>query len=190
MRQALRLSFIEEMNIIMNEIINKLKNKAPNYFKEFSLSEYTGQSLREWQNKEEFVSKKVSCQCGQQELLIFVTNKIQIKGLFKKKEVKIPLAPIYLQCPKCNKQPLFFNPHLNGWDAELSQSVCEIGEGEAELYLQKSGLVVICYSYQNVENYEELIEGGFEYPENCFDTFSVYFKANGQFEEVVSYECA
>ena len=53
------------------------------------------------------------------------------------------------------------------------------------------GTVIVVYSYQGIENYEDLIEGGAANPENFFDTFAVYFaEQGGAHREIVSYECA
>jgi len=78
---------------------------------------------------------------------------------------------------------------MHGWGGEQGESASRVGENPPELFRTTPGNVYINYSYQNGENYQDLIDDGCTNPEDFFDTFTIYFRSDSLIE-VVSYECA
>lgn len=133
-----------------------------------------------WPQGPEFITKFVACECGETLLNVYASF-----------ENEMHLAPIELECPKCKTRSEVFNPEKHGWDGQNGDSCSLVGESEPKLFNQSPTKVVVEFSYQGEENYEELMNDGIENPEDYFDVFSLYTASEkGKLDEVVSYECA
>jgi hypothetical protein len=158
-----------------------LKAATPRFLSNFKIQDSNGDFARGQYSRPDFVVKQFACACGSEnvELLASRTNNGEC------------LAPIYLRCSACSSRQLLFDPAIHGWDGEGGNSASRVGEGEPTAVAPTPGAVIVVYSYQGIENYEDLIEGGAANPENFFDTFAVYFAEHGgAHTEIVSYECA
>lgn len=154
-------------------------SKKPSCLKGFRIQEISDVKSN-WVTGPEFKCKLVKCQCGNSELKIYASY-----------ENGMHLAPIILECTNCDTKEVIFNPEIHGWDGQNGDDCSMVGTGEPELFVEDPTKVVIEYSYQGLENYEELIEDGIGNPEDYFDVFSVYIcNDKGELKEVVSYECA
>ncbi len=173
--------------------IEDLKLKKPKFLSAFETEILSNSILpSKWNQSEFFITKNVFCCCGQKQQHLLSTPIIETKGLFKKREVLNHLAPIHIRCSVCNKTNLLLNPEVHGWSGEFKESAAMIGEGEPQLYSDSTGEVIVNYSYQGSENYQQLIEENISNPEDCFDTVTIYFKPAGtsKLQEVVSYVCS
>ncbi len=177
----------------MEKLIDKLKQKTPRFLLEYTADIIHNSTIpNNWNQGVSFVTKKLKCSCGSSDFKLLTTPLIEIKGFFKKKKVITHLAPIHSECTDCNKSTLLLNPITHGWSGEFNDSASMIGSGNPQLYSVSKGSILVNYSYQNEENYEELLEEKIEMPEDYFDTVTVYFKPkySNTIEEVVSYEGA
>lgn len=161
------------------DIYSKFINRKPACFKSFSLLDAKGVKS-DWPSSPEYISKLVACECGETLLDIYASFGNEMH-----------LAPIELECPKCKNKSEIFNPTKHGWDGENGDCCSLIGESEPKLFNKSPTKVVVEFSYQGEENYEELINDGIKNPEDYFDVFALYtVSENGKLDEVVSYECA
>jgi hypothetical protein len=170
--------YLEEKRI--RNTLERLKAATPRFLANFMVQDGVGLARGRY-SRPDFVVKQVACACGSEnvELLASRTNDGKC------------LAPIYLRCLECSSRQLLFDPAIHGWDGEGGNSASRVGEGEPTAVAPSPGTVFVVYSYQGIENYEDLIEGGAANPENFFDTFAVYFvEQGGTRTQVVSYECA
>lgn len=176
----------------MEQIIEELKKRKPSFVSSFEIEEVSNSILpKKWNKSDLFTTKNISCTCGQKQQFLLSSQSKETKGLFKKKEVTTHLAPIQIKCGACNKITLLLNPEIHGWSGEFRESAALIGSDEPQMYSTEPGDVYVNYSYQGVENYQDLIEDNIPKPENYFDTVTIYFKPAGSdsLDEVVSYVC-
>lgn len=163
---------------IRDELMDFL-SKKPRCFSDFNIEDATDVKSN-WVSGVEFSSKYVSCPCGNSLLNIYAS---QNEG--------ITLAPILLECENCQLKEEIFNPEVHGWNGENGDNCSMIGKFEPRLVNSLPSKIVAEYSYQALENYEELIQNGIQNPEDYFDVFSIYTcDEDGNLKEVVSYECA
>ena len=176
----------------MQLIIQQLKVKKPSFLSSFEIGDVSNSILpNKWNQGESFVTKNISCLCGQKQFFLLTSQFKETVGLFKKKEVINHLAPVQTKCSECERTCFLFNPEIHGWSGEFNISAAQIGKDEPQLYSSASGEIFVNYSYQGEENYQDLIEDNISNLEDYFDTVSIYFKRAGSalLEEVVSYEC-
>jgi hypothetical protein len=167
------------MNKDMSIVYETFIRRKPKCFKSFELENSVGIES-DWVSSPEFLSKFVKCSCGNKELNIYSSSNGE---LF--------LAPVLLECPKCNIKEEIFTPEKHGWNGEHGDNDSIIGDADPVLRNSAPTRIVAEYSYQGEENYEDLIEDGIMNPENYFDMFAIYtVTENGQLNKIVSYECA
>ncbi|GAB1267021.1 hypothetical protein NBRC116493_02740 [Aurantivibrio infirmus] len=176
----------------MEQLIKELFEKTPKCLSELKTSVSDVQLPRSWNSGPLFTTKLISCKCGNEELELHTAQRKASKGFFKKKEVTEYYPPVKVSCTKCNNSTTIFNPEVHGWNGETEESLGTPQEVELMPYSPGMGEVYVNYSYQGVENYEDLVEEGVKNPEDFFDTFTVLVKNSntGGLVEVVSCECA
>lgn len=109
----------------------------------------------------------------------------------REKSLRILLRCTLNALTKCRVRKLLFDPRIHGYDGENDGCASITGEGEPIEFSKDVGTVIVNYSYQGIENYEELISDGVKNPQDYFDTFTAYFaRKGGRPIDVVSYECA
>ena len=176
----------------MNLILEQLKKHVPRFLTPFNAREYHGKLPTSWNVGEAFVSKEIFCKCGNENFFLLTYELREKKGIFRKKAVITKYAPVYLHCSKCGLNGELFNPEMHGWNGEFGDSPPELTKNGAVLFSENAGEIVVNYSYQGVENYQEMIDDpDISNPEDYFDTFTIYFRENnGELLEVTSCECA
>lgn len=153
--------------------------RKPACFGPFELADATDVKSG-WGHSPEFLTKYVRCGCGEERLNIYASSGNNMR-----------LAPIILECPTCQARAEVFHPDKHGYDGQLGQNCAMVGETPPELVAPSPGRIVVEYSYQGKEHYEELLEEGIENPEDYFDVFSIYTADDrGKLTEVTSCECA
>ncbi|MCV6620413.1 MAG: hypothetical protein OIF51_01515 [Cellvibrionaceae bacterium] len=173
--------------------INSLKYKQLKILSKFEASECSYESVGLRNDNNCFYLKNVSCKCGNNLLRVITTiTKKTKKGLFKSKETIEYLAPIHLECSKCQTGNLLFDPQVHGWDGESGNSASLTGEDGELIFNDTPARIYVELSYQGEENYGELAEDGIANIQDYFDTFGLYVlpKEATKAIEVVSYECA
>jgi len=164
-------------------------NKFPKCLSKFKLKKAEDNIASSWNSGLDFITQKIHCECDNDSFLLKTSNTITTTGFFKKKKQVEHLAPVFVSCSKCQNEKLLFDPKIHGWDGEQGASTSRVGENPPELFGTAPGNVYVIYSYQNGENYQDLIDDGCTNPEDFFDTFTIYFRSDSLIE-VVSYECA
>ncbi|OFC72766.1 hypothetical protein [Alteromonas confluentis] len=161
---------------------DELKAQPPSCFSNFKLK--VSDSLF---GGDTFIYQNVECNhCGCEKHSILGNVQVEKKGFFIKREIKSFLPPFYLQCENCSAEELLFSPDKHGWDGVNGDNVAIVGT-EPVTHLGLSGNVVITYSFQGLENYEDL---PIERARNMFDTFSFAILGNGQLQTIYDCECA
>lgn len=134
----------------------------------------------DWGPPPEFLSKYVRCHCGERHLNIYACPGDDMQ-----------LAPVILECPRCRAKAEIFHPEKHGYDGQFDQSASMVGAGPPELFNPSPSEIIVEYSYQGEENYEELLKEGIMNLEDYFDVFAIYvIDEGGELREVTSYECA
>lgn len=163
----------------MSDIYDEFIGKKPRCFGIFTLIDATN-AQSDWAVSKEFLSKQILCSCGNPMLHVFASH-----------NGKMHLAPIILACPVCEKREEIFSPDKHGWDGMNGDNCAKIGSLEPQLINATASKIVVEYSYQGIENYEDLIEDEIENPEDYFDVFNLFtMDETGNLEEIVCYECA
>lgn len=177
----------------MQDIITSIKLKTPTLLKSFKLEIVPNALLPStWNQGDNFVTQKLSCACSNQQLQVLTCQNKQTKGFFRKKEVIEYLAPVNIHCTSCNTTSLLFNPNIHGWNGQLDEQTTETDLQVTQLYTDDLGEVMVNYSYQNAENYQDLLDDNIANPQDYFDTITIYFKSakDTSIREIFSYECA
>ena len=175
----------------MNFALEVLRSKKLSCLSHFELTPFHEVLPTSWNTGDSFITNKISCLCGSVEGRLLVNQVKETKGVFKKKITCQNTSPIYFECSRCNSKELLFSSHIHGWNGEMEKGLMP-DVGSVVYVSDKVGNVIVNYSYQGIENYEELIEDKeISNPQDYFDTFSVYFKdSSGLIVEVITDECA
>lgn len=154
-------------------------DKKPSCFQSFNLIDALGTSSG-WVTGPEFKSMFVVCSCGNELLNAYTSEGDGMN-----------LAPLIIECPVCLIKAEVFNPEVHGWDGMIGYHCSMTGDSTPSLKTKSPSKLVVEYSYQGAENYDELLEDGVEDPENYFDTFSAFIASNnGSLSTLITYECA
>ena len=171
--------------------ISDLKNRTPKCIKGLKTEVVKIELPSKWNTGDDFVTRRLFCQCEKSDLIL-KSSFIRIKkGLFKKREKMEFLAPILVHCRNCGFEQVIFDPRIHGYNGEFGDNSSRIGDNKPILISDKMGEIYVNYSFQGMQNYLDLMEDGIQYVEDYFDTFQVYFLAEGktQLNQIVSYEC-
>jgi len=162
------------------DTIESLRNTTPHIAAKFRVLE-TLDSPKLWNRGASFVTVMLGCKCG--------SPTLKVKTV-RPSAAAVP--PAYLTCCHCGMSELLFDEGLHGWNGEMEKEAANVAQSDLVAYSADEGAVLITYSYQNVENYDDLIAEGVKNPEDYFDTFTVYFRQDGasNFASVLSCECA
>ena len=137
-------------------VIDQLKTRVPSSLKTFVAVDAAVELPARWNTGPEFVTKEIRCGCGCAEFYMRSVARTESRGLFKKRHVTHYDPPFYLSCAGCRRMALLFDPAIHGWDGQMpGASASEIDEGSLSLTPDR-GTVVVNYSYQGSDNYEEL----------------------------------
>ena len=170
------------------ELIDKLLSSTPRCLKVFETSDSEEIIKEKFHLTKEFTSRKITCGCGNSDLLLQAYKTSETKGFFKKTKEDSFWAPGFIVCPKCEKRTLVFDPRKHGWDGEMGENCLIVEEGELVTVKQDADNIYVYFSYQNPENYEDFEPDGIKNSEDYFDMFGIVFAANE--ELIFEYECA
>lgn len=165
----------------MSNVYQKFTSRKPSCFSSFNLIECSADIASNWMQGPEFITRQIVCDCSSENLDILASS-----------DGDQLLAPIVASCPNCQKSETLFDPRKHGWDAqEGGDCYSLVGESEPKKVNGSACTVIVNYSYQGEENYNDLLEDDVENPEDYFDViFFHYINEKGSIKEVVSYECA
>lgn len=176
----------------MEQLVKELFEKTPKCISALKTFVADVQLPHSWNSGPLFTTKLIACKCGSEELELHTAQRKISKGFFKKKEVTEHYPPIKVSCTNCKNSTIIFNPEVHGWNGEIDESLGMPQEVELMPYSSGTFKVYVNYSYQGIENYEDLVDDGVKNPEDFFDTFTVLVEnqSTGGLVEVVSCECS
>ncbi len=175
----------------MNQLIDEIKTWLPSHLKQFTTADDI--SPEKWNTGPSFNTCSIACSnCGSGifRLRSHVTRRT--KGWFRKQTVTEVSSPIYLNCSDCSAEYLLFNSELHGWIAQDPDRDKPDVKLTRPPSTEVCGSFLITFSYQGVENYEDIIEEGCQNPEDFFDTFTIYIRDNTdqEYAQLCTFECA
>jgi hypothetical protein len=100
------------------------------------------------------------------------------RGLFGRKTVAAPVAPVHAACPVCGREVLLFDPAQHGWHARNGGGVRPRADDEA-WFGNGAGEVVVTYAYRAEDAYRAMLADGCPDPQDWFDCFAIVFRAPG-----------
>ncbi len=169
-------------------LLNELKDAQPRCLQAFKTSAPDKRLQQRFHLSEEFTSRKILCPCGNQDLTVTAYKTTATRGFFRKNKVDSFWAPAFVSCPTCQHKALLFDPREHGWDGELGAAASIVEAGDLVQVNAQPASIYVCYSYQNLENYQELQVDGVSNPEDFFDTFALYIGTEER--ALFEYECA
>lgn len=186
LEQNIKLSFTRVCS--MDDLLEMLLEKTPKCFSNFNSSRISIQLPTTWNTGPQFVTKAIQCKCGNEDLYLEAAQHKQMKGVCRKQELITLAPPVYISCKPCKSFRLLFNPLIHGWKGEMDESDNSDSAYTLISCTVRPGRVYVNYSYQNIQNYEQLINNGIENPEDYFDTFTVFHRnpATEDIKEIVS----
>lgn len=111
-------------------------------------------------------------------------------GFIFKKETFFDLPPVSLLCKNCGCLKVLFDPQKDGYDGELGYADYLTESDELVELTSEYGLIAVTYTFQGLDNYEELYWEGVERLYDYFDTFSVFYILGDKTECIIDCECA
>lgn len=181
------------METAQQKLLDDIKSTTPAFICDFKLQTISNTLLPStWNTNEAFVTHRLQCSCGNQHFKLLTCQTKQTKGFFFKKEVIKYLAPVHTHCDQCDTTFLLLNPTVHGWAGQFDESCAEVSSEVPMPFHELPGEVMVNYSYQNIENYEDLQADGVDCLQDYFDTVTIYFKAvdSDLIAEVMSYDCS
>jgi hypothetical protein len=175
----------------MDTLLETLLSKTPKCLARFEIKNANLSLPTQLQNESHFITKSLSCSCGNEHLYLETARRKELKGVCRQDEIITAIPPVYAGCEQCGRLTLLFDPHIHGWNAETN----EPDDSEDALRLMKctprSGAVYVTYSYRDVKKYRVLATTGIANPEDYFDTFTVLFRerASEKLREILFSDC-
>lgn len=175
----------------MYSTLEKILARPPSLLEKFRVIG-SAPAPEDWNSGPEFATRQIGCICGSEHLQVATLQRSETKGIFRKKQIITYIPPVYVSCPACSRRELLFDAAVHGWDGQAPGERQASDSSNLVPYKDSSGSVLVNYSYQGIENYEDLLEDGTENPQDYFDTFTVYFREKDAraLEQVISCECA
>ena len=181
----------------MNELLKILTSDAPSCLEKFELTPTEIKSSSGMPFRDEFVHALLNCKCGADKFFASACRIEEMVGFFKKKSVVFYSGPVRLACGHCGISTLVFEPDKHGWNGEMDMrsGLLEAADIEPELSacFSEPGAIAVCYSFQGLDNYQELVDDDeITNPQDFFDTFEITISFDGlkKFREITSHECA
>jgi hypothetical protein len=160
----------------MADLIRSLLDSKPTCLSKFNTKKMDLDLPGRLKSSPEFISQSLTCLCGNELLSLEASETRELKGVCTKHEVSSVVPPIYVSCKMCKRYSLLFDPFIYGWKGEKGQYI----ESE-EVYkifrcTDQPGKVFVNYSYQNMDDYQTLLDEGIKKPQDYFDTFTVLYQ--------------
>lgn len=162
----------------MADLISSLLDSTPTCLAKFIIKPVEWSSLNLPKSSSDFITQSIACTCGNQQLFLDASQTKELKGVCTKHDVSSVAPPIYVSCKACKKYTLLFDPFIHGWKGEKGEHV----ETE-EVYkifrcTEQAGNIFVRYSYQNMDDYQTLLDGGIQNIQDYFSTFTVLYQKN------------
>ena len=160
----------------MTDLIALLGARIPANLAPFMLANVTAPPVRGLPHGPDCISRRLGCPCGSWELKLRTACRHERRGLFGRKTVAAPVAPVFAACPVCGRDVLLFDPAQHGWDGRHGDGVRPTAEDEA-WFGAGAGEVIVSYSYRAEDEYRTMLADGCPDPQDWFDCFAIVFRA-------------
>jgi hypothetical protein len=174
----------------VTDLIALLGARIPANLAPFMLANVTAPAVRGMPHGPDCIARRLGCPCGSWELKLRTACRRERRGLFGRKTVTAPVAPVFAACPVCGRDVLLFDPAQHGWDGRHGDGVRPTADDEAWFGLA-AGEVIVSYSYRAEDEYRTMLADGCPDPQDWFDCFAIVFRApDAQPVLVLSQVCA
>ncbi|KQV40236.1 hypothetical protein [Massilia sp. Root335] len=174
----------------MSDLLALLGARIPANLAPFMLANVAAPAVRGLRHGPDFLARRLGCPCGSWELRLRTARRQERRGLFGRKTVAAPVAPVHAACPVCGREVLLFDPAQHGWSGRHGDGVRPRADDEA-WFGPVAGEVVVIYAYQAEDDYRAMLADGCPDPQDWFDCFAIVFRPPGaQPVLVLADECA
>ena len=160
----------------MTDLIALLGARIPANLAPFMLANVTAPAVRGLPHGPDCIARRLGCPCGSWELKLRTARRRERRGLFGRKTVAAPVAPVFAACPVCGREVLLFDPAQHGWDGRHGDGVRPNADDEAWFGFA-AGEVIVSYSYRAEDEYRAMLAEGCPDLQDWFDCFAVVFRA-------------
>jgi hypothetical protein len=162
----------------VSDLLALLGARIPANLAPFMLANVTAPAVRGLRHGPDFLARRLGCPCGSWELRLRTARRQERRGLFGRKTVAAPVAPVHAACPVCGRDVLLFDPVQHGWNAHQGAVVRPRADDEA-WFGPVAGEVIVLYSYEAEDDYRAMLADGCPDPQDWFDCFAIVFRAPG-----------
>jgi hypothetical protein len=160
----------------VTDLIALLGARIPANLAPFMLANVAAPVVRGLPHGPDCISRRLGCPCGSWELKLRTGLRRERRGLFGRKTVAAPVAPVFAACPVCGRDVLLFDPAQHGWDGRHGDGVRPVADDEA-WFDAAPGEVIVSYAYSAEDEYRAMLADGCPDPQDWFDCFAILFRA-------------
>jgi hypothetical protein len=160
----------------VSDLIALLGARIPANLAPFMLANVSVPAVRGLPHDTDCIARRLGCPCGSWELRLRTARRRERRGLFGRKTVAAPVAPVFAACPVCGREVLLFDPVQHGWDGRHGDGVRPEADDEA-WFGGAPGEVVVTVSYRAGDDYRAMLAEGCPDPQDLFDCFAIVFRA-------------
>jgi hypothetical protein len=162
----------------VSDLIALLGARIPANLAPFMLANVAAPAVRGVPQGADVFARRLGCPCGSWELKLRTARRRERRGLFGRKTVEAPVAPVHAACPVCGREVLLFDPAQHGWHGRHGDGVRPRADDEA-WFGTAAGEVVVAYAYRAEDAYRAMLADGCPDPQDWFDCFAIVFRAPG-----------
>jgi hypothetical protein len=162
----------------VSDLIALLGARIPANLAPFMLANVAVPAVRGLPHGEDVVARRLGCPCGSWELKLRTARRRERRGLFGRRMVTAPVAPVYAACPVCGREVMLFDPAVHGWNGRHGRGVRPEADDES-WFGTTAGEVIVTYAYLAEDEYRAMLADGCPDPQDWFDCFAVVFRAAG-----------
>jgi hypothetical protein len=174
----------------VSDLVALLGARIPANLAPFMLANVAAPAVRGLPHVPDFLARRLGCPCGSWELKLRTARRRERRGLFGRKTVAAPVAPVHAACPVCGREVLLFDPVQHGWNGRHGDGVRPHADDEA-WFGNAAGEVIVMVSYRAEDEYRAMLAEGCPDPQDWFDCFAIVFhEPDAQAVLVLAQECA
>jgi hypothetical protein len=162
----------------VSDLIALLGARIPANLAPFMLANVAAPAVRGLPHDADVLARRLGCPCGSWELKLRTARRQERRGLFGRKTIAAPVAPVHAACPVCGRDVLLFDPARHGWRGRHGDGARPRADGEA-WFGNAAGEVVVAYAYRDEDAFRTMLADGAPDPQDWFDCFAIVFRAPG-----------
>lgn len=172
------------------DALKRIQSAKPKMFSDVNATAVTSGSIGIKDYGQEYRYWRLSCSCGETKLQLL--NYPQPRNLFTQLATLSKvyyLAPLWVNCTKCETPKLLFHPNVHGYDAEFGQASDIHGEGEESVFNTTPKEVYVGLSYKWLSGYTTESENQIANVEDYFDHICVFMQHGRKIKSVFDWRC-